>query len=92
MGISFIGGTRGSQANGDDLPFPMDWFGRKTCEKTNADSDCVENDCSAKRGPHRDLPSPHLDTHKMLSFSMKHPASKCHGKLSQSWELTPWAL
>ena len=66
--LASLEGARSTQANGDDLPFPMVWFGRPNCEKMNSDSDCVENDCSAKRGPHRDLPSPHLNTHEMLSF------------------------
>ena len=46
----------------------MTWFGRPNCESTTVDADCVENDCSAKRGPHRDLPSPHLTTHELITF------------------------
>ncbi len=62
--------ARGAQANGDpdNQPFDLTWFGRPNCEGANADGDCVENDCSAKRGPHRELPSPHLSTHELLDF------------------------
>ena len=66
--LASLEGARGAQANGDNLPFEMTWFGRPNCEDTNVDSACVENECSKKRGPHRELPSPHVTTHELISF------------------------
>ena len=68
--LAALEGARDSQANGDPdaREFPMNWIGRPNCEELNAPADCVENSCTEERGPHRDLPSPHLDTHQLLDF------------------------
>lgn len=51
--------------------FAMEWVGRPTCEDLNsvcADADGNDVGCSQDRGPHRELPSPHLDTHGLLEY------------------------
>lgn len=51
-------------------PFTMNWIGRPNCEDIASDPavDCVDGDCSAERGPHRDLPGPDLNTHELLDY------------------------
>ena len=54
--------------------FVMEWVGRPTCEALNSpclDKDGNEVDCTEDRGPHRELPSPHLDTHGLLDYFKK---------------------
>ena len=51
--------------------YSFDWFGRPTCDKLNsicrnAKGDVV--DCSPTRGPHRDMPTPDLDTRGVLDY------------------------
>ena len=46
----------------------LSWIGRPNCEDLNIPSECVESSCTETRGPHRDLPGPHLDTHQLLDF------------------------
>ena len=46
----------------------LSWIGRPNCEDINIPSECVEGLCTEIRGPHRDLPGPHLDTHQLLDF------------------------
>jgi hypothetical protein len=48
--------------------FTFEWFGRPNCEMLNDVGDCVESNCTATRGPHRDLPGPDLDTHGVLEY------------------------
>jgi len=71
--IWVLAGLEGSfttQAFGDpeNRDFEMEWIGRPNCEDLNKATDCVEDSCSQIRGPHRELPSPNLDTHDLLEF------------------------
>lgn len=49
-------------------PFTMNWIGRPNCEDLYEPSDCVDGDCSAERGPDRELPGPDLNTHELLDY------------------------
>lgn len=66
--LAALEGVSGQQEDGsaENMPFTMDWIGRPTCE--DLDTACVNDDCSQSSGPHRDLPSPSLDTHDLLAF------------------------
>lgn len=44
------------------------WIGRPGCEDLNVPAACEQNSCTQELGPHRDLPSPSLDTHALLDF------------------------
>jgi len=51
--------------------YSFDWYGRPTCETINTvcfNEKKHEVPCSATRGPHRELPSPNLDTHGVLKY------------------------
>lgn len=53
------------------VDFPMEWIGRVDCE--NKGDICYnahgsEVDCSAKAGPHRDLPDPDLHTMDLMNW------------------------
>jgi len=65
--------TQRQLPNDDPTPrdFAMEWVGRLTCEDLNsvcADVNGNDIGCSQYRGPHRELPSPHLDTHALLEY------------------------
>lgn len=71
--LAALEGANGAQAN-DSLhrkAFSMDWIGRPTCDALNsvcADKNGNDVGCTEDRGPHRELPSPHLDTHGLLEY------------------------
>ena len=50
------------------VQFPMLWFGRPTCEMLQSKVPCLNNICGAFNGPQRDLPSPNLDTRRILEY------------------------
>lgn len=68
--LAGLEGSRGAQPNGglDNRNFSMDWYGRPNCEDINTASACVGGQCTPDRGPHRELPSPSLDTHGLLNY------------------------
>lgn len=68
--LAALEGSRGAQPTGDadNRDFTMDWYGRPNCEDINEDVDCVGGLCTQDSGPHRDLPSPSLDTHDLLAY------------------------
>ena len=58
-------------ARRSNFTFPVNWIGRQNCEV--AQSTCYDKNsqvvpCNATRGPNRDLPSPDLTTHQVLSY------------------------
>ena len=71
--LAALEGANGAQANDSPhrKPFTMDWVGRPTCDALNnvcADKNGNDVGCTEDRGPHRELPSPHLDTHGLLEY------------------------
>lgn len=70
--LAALEGASGAQSGlATPLAFEMEWVGRPTCEDLNdvcADKNGDPVECSESRGPHRELPSPHLDTHGLLEY------------------------
>jgi len=68
--LAALEGASGSQPDGgaDNREFAMDWIGRPTCETLNTAEECIDELCTQDRGPHRDLPSPNLDTKELLEY------------------------
>ncbi len=71
--LAALEGANGAQPNDSPAkrPFVMEWVGRPTCEDVNSvctDKDGNDVGCNEDRGPHRELPSPHLDTHGLLEY------------------------
>mmetsp|Transcript_24567 Transcript_24567/g.52939 ORF Transcript_24567/g.52939 Transcript_24567/m.52939 type:complete len:1002 (+) Transcript_24567:237-3242(+) len=66
--LAALEGARGTLASEDmaNHSFDMEWIGRPTCEDLNECAD--EDSCAQDSGPHRDLPSPNLDTHDLLEY------------------------
>ena len=65
------GAEMASNNNNNKQAFPMDWFGRVDCEDLHSsckDQHGNEVECSATRGPHRDIPSSNLDNHGLLQW------------------------
>jgi len=48
--------------------FSFNWYGRPTCDNLQFLDPCQDDDCSATRGPKREMPSPDLDTHGILAY------------------------
>ena len=51
--------------------YSFDWFGRPTCDQLNTicrNAKGEEVDCSSTRGPHRNMPTPDLDTRGVLDY------------------------
>eukprot|EP00984_Skeletonema_dohrnii_P008222 scaffold3016_cov114-Skeletonema_dohrnii-CCMP3373.AAC.1 len=69
--LAALEGASGSQDTLEPREFAMEWVGRPTCEDLNSvcvDSNGNDNGCSEDRGPHRELPSPDLDTKELLAY------------------------
>ena len=66
--LAALEGARGSLADEDmeNHYFDMEWIGRPTCEDLCDGEDC--DSYGQDSGPHRDLPSPNLDTHELLDY------------------------
>ena len=68
--LSAITGSNVANPNSDDF-FSMNYYGRTSCEDAKMpclDKDGNDNGCTPTRGPHRDLPSPDLDTDTLLDY------------------------
>jgi len=68
--LAGLEGASGQQPNevGDNpRDFTMDWYGRPTCDDLPSDQ-CVGGECNQRRGPHRELPSPNVNTHELLEY------------------------
>jgi hypothetical protein len=70
--------TAAEMTNPQGQTFPLQTIGRVDCEDFSrvTRSRCHDKDmnivaCDAKHGPHRELPSPDLDTHGILSYFWK---------------------
>mmetsp|Transcript_26642 Transcript_26642/g.53379 ORF Transcript_26642/g.53379 Transcript_26642/m.53379 type:complete len:1010 (-) Transcript_26642:117-3146(-) len=69
--LAALEGASGSQDTLEPREFAMEWVGRPTCEDLNSvcvDNNGNDNGCSEDRGPHRELPSPDLDTKELLAY------------------------
>jgi len=70
--LSALVGVETSQSHPEPFSFPLQYVGRIDCEKKPGlvcrNLYGMEVECAYDRGPHRDLPSAHLDTSQLLHF------------------------
>jgi len=70
--LSALVGVETTQSHPEPFDFPLQYVGRVDCEK-RSDLVCrnmygTEVECAYDTGPHRELPSAHLDTTQLLHF------------------------
>lgn len=68
--LAALEGARGTLTDDtiDDYSFDMEWIGRTNCEDACVDGDDSCDSYAQDSGPHRDLPSPNLDTHELIAY------------------------
>jgi len=71
--LAALEGAKAGQTVGemDMVDFPMEWIGRRDCE--TSDDECLDAEgniveCSAKKGPHRDMPDTDSHTYDLLTW------------------------